>query len=35
MDVYRCKKVLLESGTLGPACVVVQSGKILQVHETN
>ena len=34
MDVYRGKKVLLESGALGPACVVVQSGKILQVHDS-
>ena len=33
MDVYRGKKVLLESGSLGPACVIVQNGKILQVHE--
>ena len=34
MDVYRGKKVLLESGTLRPACVMVQNGKILQVHES-
>ena len=32
MDVYRGKRVLLESGSLAPACVVVQNGKILQVH---
>ena len=34
MDVYRGKKVLLESGSLHPACVVVQKGKIIQVHES-
>ena len=34
MDVYRGKKVLLESGALHPACVLVQNGKILQVHES-
>ena len=34
MDVYRGKKVLLESGALHPACVIVQNGKILQVHES-
>ena len=34
MDVYRGKKVLLESGNLRPACVMVQNGKILQVHES-
>ena len=33
MDVYRGKKVLLETGSLQPACVIVQNGKILQVHE--
>ena len=34
MDVYRGKKVLLESGTLRPACLIVQNGKIIQVHES-
>ena len=33
MDVFRGKKVLLESGSLAPACVIVQNGKILQVHD--
>ena len=33
MDVYRGKKVLLETGSLQPACVFVENGKILQVHE--
>ena len=33
MDVYRGKKVLLGSGSLTPACILVQHGKIVQVHE--
>lgn len=33
MDVYRGKRVLLENGTLRPACVVVTKGKVVEVHE--
>ena len=33
MDIYRGKKVLLETGSLSPACVFVQNGKIMRLHE--